>query len=150
VQAREAARQPLQAALKAEPAVREAALRDLVGTAEPEIATEALIQLIRLHATNLEALALGLVPRLSDVGMGQILGAAETRRDLHLRMAMARRVLQRFATNPPAPRLDNDGVGAAGTAAVLLSDSRDASDRILIGRVLRTKPRESGLWMAVA
>src|SRR5258706_15376085 len=123
VQGHDAGRDAFRVAMKAEPAVRDTALRDLVRTAHEGVAMEALMALIRSHAPDLETASLALLPRLSDIPMANILGAAAMTRDMHFRAALARGVLQRFANDPPPPRADNDGSGAAGLAAGVLSPS---------------------------
>jgi hypothetical protein len=154
LQGRDAGRDAFRAAMRAEPAARDAALRDLIRTGHEEVATDALMALIVSRAPDLETTSLGLLPRLSDplsdVHMANILGAAARTRDMHFRAALARGVLQRFANDPPPPRADNDGSGAAGLAAVVLMPSADAADRLLLDRVLRVRPHDTGLWLALS
>jgi hypothetical protein len=150
VQGHDTGRDAFRAAMKAEPAAREAALRTLVRTGHEQLDADALVALIRLHTTDLETISLSLLPRLSDLTMRNVIEATARTRDMHFRAVVARGVLQRVASDPPPPRLDGDGVGGAGGAAVLLTNNADAADRALISRVLRITPHDPVLWLAIA
>lgn len=156
VQTPDSDRLSLQSALKAEPDVRGAALRNLVATANEEVATDAMIALVRSHSPDVLTPFLELLPRLSDsklsdIRIANILGALESSsREIHLREAFARGALRRIIQDPPPERPNADGAGAAGMAAVLLTSSVDPADRILTGKVLRMRPHEALLWLAKA
>lgn len=142
-----------QAAMKLEPASRDAALRTLVMTGNEEVATSSITALIRLQAAHTEELALQLIPRLGDMNTRHLLATAERTRDFHLRAPLARAVLNRIADDPnlsAAPRIEETGWGTAGLAATLIADVPMPSDRQLLSRVVRLRSHDPGVWLAIA
>jgi hypothetical protein len=93
------------------------------------------------------------LPKLSDLNMRNVIAAAEMTRNSYLRSAIARAALQRIADDPAlsaVPRNEEGGAGTAGLAARLLADNVNAADRDLIDRVVRMRPHDPGLWLALA
>jgi hypothetical protein len=142
---------PFQAAMKLEPSSREAALKNLVKTANNEVATSAMMALIALRAADTEALGLEMLPKLAD--QHNILGAVERTREFHLRTSFARDVLQRIADAPALTATPHEEEGwwhTAGLAATLLATSTASPDRALIERVARAWSHDPELWLAMA
>jgi hypothetical protein len=151
-QAREADMKALQAARTAEPAVADVMLRNLVRTAHEDVATLAFLVLKRRGALNVDTLAMALIPDLSEPNMRHVLGVATSSRNAQLRTDWARAALNRIAsgqTQKPNAPYEEGGRGTAGLAAMLLVDGGKA-DRDLIAKVARTRPNDSGLWLALA
>jgi hypothetical protein len=136
-----------------EPAARDVALKNLVKTAPEGLATEAMMQLIRLRTADIETLALDLVSTFADVNVRNLLAVAGRTRDAHLKMALARATLERAddrTTQISSQRYEIGGQGTDGFAAMMLSESSQPADRNLVARVVRKSPHDSGLWLALA
>jgi hypothetical protein len=152
-QNRQADMDALLATLSGPPETRETALKNLVRTANEDVATDAVIAMTRLHIEDVKSLALGLIPKLSDRNARNVLAAAEGTRDIDFRVALARAVLQRIANiseQSSSQQFEEGGQSAAGLAAMLLADSVSAGDRDLIGKVTRIRPHDPGIWLALA
>lgn len=148
-----AERNTFQAAMKAAPAARDAALRTLVQKGHEGAATDALVALIRLHSSDIEPLALPFVARVSELNVRRVLGAAARTMDGHFRAAVARAALDRTAmegTQTAKRPGEEGGLGTAGVAALLLANTADAGDRDLVGNVVKLRPNDAGLWLFIA
>jgi hypothetical protein len=143
----------LEAVTSLESPAREAALKSLVKTASEGLATDAMVQLIRRHVLDIEPLAIGLVPTLSDLNVRHLLAAAASTRDAALKMALSRAVLEQAGVEVKPVGAEMSAIAGqdtVGFAAMLLAESRERPDKDLVGSIVRKLPHNSGLWLALA
>ncbi len=144
---------PVKSVMNQEPNAREADLRKLATSREEDVATDAVVALIRLRTPNVTQLVVETLQRLSDVSVSVVLSAVNHSRDQDLKTGFARACLRRAIENPNGPKETRNHParpGVTGNAALLLAGSANPIDRNLIEDALKMRPTESGLWLAIS